>query len=634
MGTTLKLTDNAKSVTEVKLKQQRVIPTATVLYTDSGNMPSILSANTLLYTTDTRELFIGGTDGIKRVNIGSDGNVIDKSDYLTKTEIAQLYVQKDYLDPNKVITTDNFNTYIRSLTAQVEGLIADNEYKADTDSVYTKEEADARFIDYDEFDQGLVKKVPQEILTNTGSHSYIKNASSGSTLRFQNVANNTESYLNVGKDGISIKVNRSTDEAFGGRLFFTTKGVFYTNTNDEEYDENDEVFTFKDFVEAQESIDTLKKQFEEVYKVALNAVDAARTSAQAAESVRTYATSAFEIANQANTAAAEALGLGNEVRDSLESIEETASSSLQKAQTAINSANAAQTLSVSTSKNLQSLQTSVANSIIGIQTQVNNLDSGGSSSDPQPDTSRKITSIEDLSYDTIEVDYYTDEDDLELPTTAEATLDDGSTVQVDIVWTTTGFTPRATDVLQRFNGMPVETEEVKNPFGLFTQCIIRVLPKEAEDDTPEYVWTTTFALPSMASEVENFATKIGHASLTSEDMIGTYSDDDSTYVQPTIELLFIGTLKKVSTSTDIVLLSAAERTTLLNNDLLDAYPDGLKVPISGIAANSEISAYEMKALSGAYMNSNGAYTYGNGTLSFDYGADANNVYIIRKRKQS
>lgn len=633
MGTTLKLTDNAKSVTEVKLKQQRVIPTATVLYTDSGNMPSILSANTLLYTTDTRELFIGGTDGVKRVNLGSDGNVIDKSDYLTKTEIAQLYVQKDYLDPNKVITTDNFNTYIKSLATQVEGLIADNEYKADTDSVYTKEESDARFIDYDEFDQGLVKKVPQEILTNTGSHSYIKNASTGSTLRFQNVANNTESYLNVGKDGINIKVNRSTEEAFGGRLYLTTKGVFYTNTDNEEYDENDEVFTFKDFLEAQESIETLKKQFEEVYRVALGAVDAARTSAQAAEATRTYATSAFEIANQANAAAAEALGLGNEVKDNLESIEETASNSLQRAETAMNSANAAQTLSVTTSKDLKNLQSSVANQIVGMQSQIDNIGTSEPAS-PVQDTSKKITNLADLSYDTIEVDYYTDEDDLELPATAEATLDDGTKVQVNISWTTTGFTPRATDVLQRFNGYPVETESVKNPFSLFTQCIVRVLPREAEDDTPEYVWTTTFALPSMTTEVEGFANKIGHASLTSEDMIGTYSDDDQTYVPPTVELLFIGTLKKVSTSTDIILISAAERNTLLNKDLLDMYPDGLKVPVAGIASNSEISAYEMKALSGVYMKSNGAYTYGNATLSFDYGADSNNVYIIRKRKQS
>ena len=274
MSTVLRFEDeNTKAINKERVKQQRVIPVGTLLYTNSINLPSVLSQNTLLFTTDTRELYIGTGTGIARVNIGSDGEVIDKGDYLTKVEAALYYVQKEYLDPSAVVTDAEMNDALAPLSRKIDDLITENDFKADKEDVYTKGESNSRFIDNEEFAEGMSKKVEQEILTPTGNHAFIKNLSTGLMLKFQNLGNNVESYVNVGKNNIVLYSKRTKDEEFGGRLYITPSGVFYSYSNDEAFNVDDELVTMADLTSIQEMYNDISTATREAKEIALRSVN-------------------------------------------------------------------------------------------------------------------------------------------------------------------------------------------------------------------------------------------------------------------------------------------------------------------------------------------------------------------------
>ena len=637
---TLRFNDeNAKTVAAAKLKQQKTFPVAALLCTDSMNLPNVLSNNTMLFTTDTRELYIGTGTGIKRVNLGSDGEIIDKTDYLTKTEAAQLYIQKEYLNPNDVITKDGLEEYVSTLGGTIDDLIRDNEFKADKEDVYTKAEANDKFIDNQKFNLSLSKKVDQEVLTNTGNHSFVKNNSSGVTLRFQNVANDTESFLNVGKDSIRYYVKKTNGDMFGGRLYVTADGAFYTNTNDEDFSKNDEILTQKDLVSVQDLLTKLTDDNETTRQIAIRAQESARQSELNIENAVNMANAAIEQANNSTDIANEALNTVNRVHDQLSDAYNNATSALQQAENAVDTANSSKTESADALRYVQRFESSILAQINELIRQVDEIKGGGVTptpgpDDPEPVVKYKIVAVQAFD-DVYEVPYHTEAKDLNLPEKVDVTLDspdyagDALHELVDVTWLTDRFQVHQTDYSQQIIGVPTEDARITNPNYLFVIYVVRVLPEEDDVEQEPYEWSVVFAVPSYIDTVNNFSTIIGHGELTPADMVGDL-DSKGNYISPTVELFLLGTLNEQNENEDCYVLTDNEQQSKLNRNILDITENGFKVPVLGVASSETIANYETETLTRAFVNSNGAYQYSDGALIFDHSVDAINVYLIRK----
>ena len=644
MSTTLRFNDeNAKGKNSIKLKQQRVIPVAELLCTDSKSLPAALSSNSMLFTTDTRELFIGTGSGIKRVNLGSDGEIIDKTDYLTKVEAAQIYVQKEYLDPSSVITQERLDESLGVLGATIDDLIHDNEFKADKEDVFTKAEANERFIDNHEFDLSMSKKVDQEVLTNTGNHSFVKNLSTGVTLRFQNIANDTESFINVGKDSIKLYTKKTNGDMFGGRLYVTPDGVFYTSTNDEDFSKHDELLTQKDLVEVQNVVTNLQDYCNETRQIAMRSVESARNSELNVENILNQTQISNEQSQQALETANDALNIMKNVQGQLGDAYTNSNSALQKAENANDAALGAKQESADALNYVHRFESSIVTQINQLVREINELKagsgSGGSGEDdptpPTPVESYKIVAVEVFD-DVYEVPYHTTGDQLNLPETVDVTLDspeyDGDVLheRVEVTWLTDRFQAHETDYSQQIIGVPTESARIKNPNFLFAVYTVRVLPEEEVVEPEPYTWSVVFAVPSMVDTIDNFSTIIGHPEIQSSDMMGDL-DARGDYVQPTIEVFLLGTLNEKKEGQGCYVLTDNEEQSKLNRSIIDITEDGFKVPILGVATEAEIAEYETQTLTRAFVLSNGAYQYTEGTLIFDHGTDASNVYLIRKK---
>lgn len=638
---TLRFNDgNAKTVATAKLKQQKAFPVAALLCTDSMSLPKVLSNNTMLFTTDTRELYIGTGTGIKRVNLGSDGEIIDKTDYLTKTEAAQLYVQKDYLNPQDVITKDSLEEYVSTLSGTIDDLIRDNEYKADKEDVYTKAETNEKFIDNQEFNLGLSKKVDQEVLTNTGNHSFVKNNSTGVTLRFENVANSTESFLNVGKDDIRFYVKKTNGDMFGGRLYVTADGAFYTSTNDEDFSKHDEILTQKDLVAVQDLLTKLSDDNELTRQIAIRAQESARQSELNIENAVNMANASIEQANNSTDIANEALNVVNRIHEQLSDAYNNATSAIQQAENATDTANSSKAESADALKYVQKFETSILAQINELVRQVDELRGGGGSVPPEPGPDDpvvdkyKIIAVQAFD-DVYEVPYHTEVEGLDLPNLIDVTVEPlnylGNPLHetIGVTWLTDRFQVHQTDYSQQIVGVPTEDARITNPNHLFAIYVVRVLPEEDEVEQAPYEWSVVFAVPSYVDTIENFNTIIGHSELTSADMMGDL-DIRGNYISPTVELYILGTLNEQNDNEKCYVLTDNEQQSKLNRSILDITENGFKVPILGVSSAETIANYETQTLTRAFVNANGAYQYSDGTLAFDHSVDAINVYLIRK----
>lgn len=634
----LKFIENSnKAVAEAKLKQQRVMPVGQLCYTDSVHLPMVLPVDTLMFTTDTRELYVGTGSGIKRVNLGSDGEIIDKTDYLTKEEATSLYILKENLDPRQVVTATNLDQYTANFQKTLEDMQKEIDLKIDAENTFTKEELTTRFPNNIELGNQLDNKVDQEILTNVGNHAFIQNISPGVTLKFQNIGLDTESFLRVGKDDIRLYVKDTKSNMIGGRLYITTNGAYYTHSNDEDFGQNDEIMTYQDLVDVRDLMDTVREEIGENRQICIRAQESARQSELTIEQATKNTKSALDQANYAINVAQDALNIVNGIQDTLDTAAANASAAEQHAASALATAQAAKEESEDALSRLQLFQTSITGQITQINTEISHLKSGDSDPDPGADYRYKIVDVQKFN-DVKNVTYNTAVKDLGLPTTISVSLDspytsgDISHDTVGVTWQTGTYQPTQTNYSQVLIGIPTETARISNPNHFFATYTVKVQEEVVPEPTPDdYAWTVVFAVPSNANEIPNFSSIISKPNLTSEDMMGDL-DGQSHYIEPNCELYLIGTLNKISPLTTCFIVTTDQQTTDMNHSVLDVTVNGFKVPVLGVASAEDIATYETQTLTRAFVNSNGAYQYVDDTLIFDHGVDANNVYMLAMKK--
>lgn len=237
-----------KAVTNSNLKKQRVIPDGKLVYADSNSLPPKLPSDTLLFTTDTRELYIGTGETIKRVNIGNDGDVIDKGDYLTKVEAAKIYIQKDDI-PDELVTEEELAEALAVINSNIDQLLLLSDDIVGLEDKYLKKEDAKNFVNKDKLNADLSKKVDIENLTATGNHTFVRNDDNGVSLEYQNVAGEKDSSIVLNKDKIIINSSNTNGDKNGSKLYINQNGIYYTNSNDNNFESSDEILTKKDKAE-------------------------------------------------------------------------------------------------------------------------------------------------------------------------------------------------------------------------------------------------------------------------------------------------------------------------------------------------------------------------------------------------
>lgn len=129
-------------------------PVANLLYTDTPNLPDVLSQNAMLYTTDTGKVFIGTGEGIKMINVTGDIeqklNELKESVY-SKQEIDD-FIEKDVnldgiIDKLNTYTVERANEIIEEKTNELNAAVSSFETLRDEvhNDYMSKEEADGKF---------------------------------------------------------------------------------------------------------------------------------------------------------------------------------------------------------------------------------------------------------------------------------------------------------------------------------------------------------------------------------------------------------------------------------------------------------------------------------------------------------
>ena len=657
----MRLTDEENVIRDLKTNRQRVVPQATVLYCDSNSIPATLSTNTLLYTTDTRELYIGGKDGIKRVNLGSDGAIIDKSEFLTREDAAILYIQKQNLNPDLVITTDNIGSHIKNLSDTVNEIQAQFTDFYTKNEVFTKDEANKRFIDISEFAQGMSTKVNQQIQTSGGNYSQIINSSAGAQLKFRNISNSEDGVVSVEPTKITLsftnsKITGPGVEKSGTQFIITKGGAYYYNSADVDstssatslyitdtgYVRLNEIYrvaTYRDIVAYEDNVNALIDRLNTVEQTALAALNTANTASDYGRQTYQLAQAAISTSDDAYGMAQEGYSLASGVNSSLATVLDDLET-LQDSFTYVQSAADASQQKVN--ENADSLS-------LSIQHLGSRLDGFGETLDTildvppgtdEPATPTVSVVSANLTSNSELVSYSATVNDIHWPESAICVLNNGETDTFLVNWDKDMFEVNKTGYIQSIIGFLEAKDGIVIPDRLYVTYYVRVCESDnvsTSDD--DYLWQDYFVMPANQDTWDHVLMRLGHPLLTEEDMLGTITDNNE-YINPVCEIVIMGTAKSTLIVSEPRLLTDIEVRTYLNENLLSVLPneedrivpvDMTDAQIQSIKTSSESKiAYYMTHISthGQFASNGGFQISTAGALKF--GSKSTNTSIIYK----
>lgn len=219
-----------KHVKVINAKGTKTYPVSTVIYCYKKDLPTSLSENHLLYTTDTHELYVGTGKDIKKMQIADNSQEIINITELPDTYVTYDSLQADYA--TKIITS-SLDTRLTKLAEEVTAIQKDigdvNEAldsKANVSDTWTKESIQANFIDNDEFDAGIKTRVPVQY--NSVSINQIVSNDNGIKLTTKNNSTDTVNEVQLSSDGIII-----THDALGTtgkkdtQIVIGRNGIYY-----------------------------------------------------------------------------------------------------------------------------------------------------------------------------------------------------------------------------------------------------------------------------------------------------------------------------------------------------------------------------------------------------------------------
>jgi len=619
-------------------------PVATVVYAVSTELPVKLPKNVLLYTTDTRELYIGTGDKLVRVNIGSDGAVVSLADYLTEAQLGNTYTKLERFNPVKD-QVDALNVQLGRLQDSISTVNIKLDNKVDDDDIFTVREMQNTFVKNEQFINGLDNKVNVRV-NDQGNESYHVNTKDGSVIQFINGQTKITSKVSVQKDNVTLQALNNSN--LGSRLFVKQTGIFYT--------EDQETPKEKDRLATQDDIDKLQNMYSDLvsrvegieiqhgqvkaqtdsFELNLARMIASLEAASAdATEIRDIATRADNLASVTNN---NYIDLYNTV-GSLNSAVQNISSTAQAAYTDANwSSDAIAQYRLENDARVTTLEQSL-DRYMGAQVIYSVIDNPAA---------KVITNIVPGYYvnnpvNILEVPYGTkdiaskiaavDADNVLVAAVTESDMP--LTVPAGISWDFTMYNPTNYQTAVVYAGNIKETADLKLPVGstLRPQIVIKVkapdniLPVDIADNG----WIEYFVMPINCYMVRDFASSFIQKSIGSEELMGI--DQNGEPVIRTVRLDLVGALNERDETQENPVLKTytdlTDTTDVLDSKFISKYPEGLEVPVR-LNNEDTFDEYETECYHAGAFISNGAFWYNQDSdcLVFDNRSPVNLVYKI------
>lgn len=229
----LKFTQN-KNVSKNSSSTILPYPEATVVYSTSvaiGDPTYVtLPKDVLLYTTDSRELFIGAGSNQGLVKVAGSGSsaVLSVSDYMKRNELETKYAPLDDYTSTAAQVDDNTEAIV-----SIQGSLSSIEYRlngtvldADISS-----KAVIAVTSSDQYRQDLSNKVSAAITGDNSNTSTIGNSAKGLVLKYVQQCTGAPKFSEICvKAGIiELKVYKNTTPTSGSKLVIQDDGIYYTN---------------------------------------------------------------------------------------------------------------------------------------------------------------------------------------------------------------------------------------------------------------------------------------------------------------------------------------------------------------------------------------------------------------------
>ena len=253
--------------------------------------------------------------------------------------------------------------------------------------------------------------------------------------------------------------------------------------------------------------------------------------------------------------------------------------------------------------------------------------------------------------------YGTNVNEIGLPETASAHMDDGSVAQIHINWDTSNYDKFGENTTQTISGTIIRPLGVENPLALGVS--VNVIVGRNPDEGSQYEWSYNIALNKSMDTIDSLSTLIGQP-VTFEDIYGegideVESDDFSTPLRKRkVELRLLGYIGRdenigfndniqqaIKFDNDYDFTAGSNRYFDVKNSYHDG--DGLRVPLE-IEGDSAIEEFANKvdAVNAVSNMNNGCISYTpsdesdpnctDGMINFSGGQPAYIVYMIRKIK--
>ena len=177
---------------------------------------------------------------------------------------------------------------------------------------------------------------------------------------------------------------------------------------------------------------------------------------------------------------------------------------------------------------------------------------------------------------------------------------------------------------------PETGEEYKTAMRAIKDGVTYYVLTQSGEIQVEYEWTYKFIAPNGASQINNFASKLGVNPFDEDEFFGPYDDEveDYDYSQRKVEIYYLGsTLQEVSD-----LNTTIDESQIKKTNIIDMYGElGLLVPYT--SQDDELKAEFTSNVEAATESSVTSIDYDpdSDTLYFEDITHANQIFLIRKK---
>lgn len=229
----------------------------------------------------------------------------------------------------------------------------------------------------------------------------------------------------------------------------------------------------------------------------------------------------------------------------------------------------------------------------------------------------------------VKVPLNTSFDEIDLASQTNVTLVNGETVQCNIIWDQNDYNGTVPGNYYIYGTLSNSTITNFNNFSI--ECVITV----DETEYVVYAWSHKFIVPSGASQVANFQTKLGET-FSDDDFYGPYNEenDDYDYTKRKIEMFYLGSTLQEPNENTIILDDNISNEMIKKTGIIDLYgSNGLRIPLGSYNDEAK-NSFDTKVAAAEESSIRSVDFYAGDLLTFENKTSSNQIFLIRKIKHS